>query len=209
MEGEWSGLGLRALSKILHIGVTTSARHLVGLAHGKLEARAAVLETLRTGAMPRENDLNVLDASPVRACPSVVLAQAHRAVSRQLTDLAGAGRALALFGGARPGLRDTPRWRAWLEHHGRAVQRARILLVGLRIAMGHVLASTAAFRVARTSTFPHLSAEWEAWMAEAEGLTSVAYADAEVALEMVAEMSQAAREAADDAFHLVLRNGQG
>ncbi|KAL6626786.1 hypothetical protein ACP70R_030512 [Stipagrostis hirtigluma subsp. patula] len=200
----WGELGRSVLGSLVYISASTTASDHIELADRKLVARNQVLGLFREGVLPGQIDMDEIDPPPVGVSPGAFLERAHREVANQIAMLHRAGHLLALYARSRPGLQDSPRWRAWLEHHEDTLVRARLALRWLRYAMAHVVASRNAFDLA-ISSFPRPSAEWDAWMAAAEQLTHLARDDAFLAWGLDREMLRAVRSEISDVISMVIR----
>ena len=163
----------------------------VRTAHRKLAACARVLRILEMGGAINATDLQ--EAPSARAS----LDDARRELARLLELHGRARRAFDLYD-VLLGLEDEPRWQRWERHSGETSRHACHVLQGLRSATSHLLAGRNALLVARS--FPHLSADWTAWVSAALNLLRLAMWASAMAMFATRQMLDAVKVELEDAW---------
>ena len=157
----------------------------VRTAHRKLAACARVLRILEMGG--------AINAADLQEAPS-----ARASLDEARRELHGrASHAFDLYD-VLLGLEDEPRWQRWERHSGETSRHACHALQGLRSATSHLLAGRNALLVARS--FPHLSADWTAWVSAALNLLRLAMWASAMEMFATRQMLDAVKVELEDAW---------
>jgi len=157
----------------------------VRTAHRKLAACARVLRILEMGG--------AINAADLQEAPS-----ARASLDDARRELHGrASHAFDLYD-VLLGLEDEPRWQRWERHSGETSRHACHALQGLRSATSHLLAGRNALLVARS--FPHLSADWTAWVSAALNLLRLAMWASAMAMFATRQILDAVKVELEDAW---------
>ena len=157
----------------------------VRTAHRKLAACARVLRILEMGGAINADDLQ--EAPSARASLDDARRELHGRASH----------AFDLYD-VLLGLEDEPRWQRWERHSGETSRHACHVLQGLRSATSHLLAGRNALLVARS--FPHLSADWTAWVSAALNLLRLAMWASAMAMFATRQILDAVKVELEDAW---------
>ncbi|KAG2586898.1 hypothetical protein PVAP13_5NG086900 [Panicum virgatum] len=160
MEEDWRDLAGTLPGTIMLVADgATGLLETVHTAHRKLAACARVLRILEMGGAINADDLQ--EAPSARASLDEARRELHGRASH----------AFDLYD-VLLGLGDEPRWQSWERHSGETSRHACLALQGLRSATSYLLAGRNALLVAQS--FPHLSADWTAWVSLALNLLRLA-----------------------------------
>ncbi|CAL4965380.1 unnamed protein product [Urochloa decumbens] len=192
MEEEWRVLGDRVRSTLLPIAAGTKTfdfLRLIKAAYLKLATFVYISRRTLMGAT--ELELGAIPMPPTVGHGPVGLIESARLQFENVRrSHASAGRAFVLYGAGLGLLQQgDPRWQTWEGHHAAAIQNADGALLGLRLAAASCQAAFDAYLM--STSFPHGSPAWAAWLSAGQSLMLRAVYGVTTAANMVRLMRRA------------------